>query len=152
QFIFQLSPDTTRTFLAEQFPVVDFSEEQVEAVNNKLEQALAEGQTQTRVVISDESVGLEQQIIAEASFEHRLQSPGAQLVLDALNSYEIGPDAQFSFLDFINELSIPEATDDELSEIASALYAMVLQTNFIVEERSIGTKIPVTIPLGQEAA
>lgn len=151
-FVFRLSPDTTRAFLTEQFPVVNFTDEQVKAVNNKIELALAEGQSQTRVVISDESIGLTPQKIAEASFAHNLQNPGVQEVLDSLNSYVIAPNSQFSFLTFINALEIQKMSDTELSEIASALYTLILQTNFIIEERSIGTKIPVTVPLGQEAA
>ncbi|WP_052131470.1 VanW family protein, partial [Planococcus sp. CAU13] len=151
-FIFKLSEDTTRTFLNRQFPVANFSNEDVLAINQKLELALQSGQALSRVTISDDTLGISFETVAETTWNHSFDSAGAQAVVDALGNYKIEAGAQFSFLDFINELQPAEVSDEDLTEIASILYASVLKTNFLVDERSIGTVIPVSVPLGHEAA
>src|SRR5690606_28706893 len=49
-------------------------------------------------------------------------------------------------------LELANVTDSELTQIASSIYAAVLQTNFSIEERSIGAAAPTAVPLGREAA
>lgn len=151
-FVYELSEDTTRTFLERQFPVAIFSAEDIRTINEKLELALQSGQTMSRVSISDDTLGVSYETVSEKAWKHSFDSDGAQEVVSALSDYKIEADTQFSFLDFINEMQPADVTDGDLSEIASVLYASVLKTNFHVDERSIGTAVPTSIPVGQEAA
>ncbi|WP_422123046.1 hypothetical protein DHX103_15090 [Planococcus sp. X10-3] len=151
-FVFQLSEGTTRTFLDRQFPVATFSAADVTAINEKLEIALQSGQPMTRVNISDDTLGVSYDTVSETGWNHSFSSSGAQDVVNALSNYTIEAGMQFSFLDFINEMQPANVTDEDLTEIASAVYATVLKTNFLIDERSIGTAVPTSIPLGQEAA
>lgn len=151
-FRFQLSPEATSAFLAEHFPVASFSEADVNSVNAKLEAALSGGQSQTRVVISDDTLAVDREVFASTSFTHDIESADGAIVASALNEFIIEPGMQFSFLDFIAELPLVDITDGELSQIASAVYSSVLQSNLTVDERSIGSAAPVSVPLGQEAA
>lgn len=151
-FVFQLSDATTQTFLAEQFPAAVFSTEQIQSVTAKLEESLQNGQAETRVTISDDNLSVEREVVSSVSFNHNLQSKGAQAALAALNGFQIAPNAQFSLIGFLDEQDLQQVSDQELTEIASAIYGVILQSNFIIDERSIGTKIPSSIPLGQEAA
>lgn len=151
-FIFQLSEDTTQTFLDRQFPVAGFSAADVASINEKLELALQSGQAMTRVTISDDTLGVSYETVSETAWNHSFSSSGAQEVVGALSNYRIEAGTQFSFLDFINEMQPADVSDEDLTEIASALYATVLKTNFMIDERSIGAAVPTSIPLGQEAA
>ncbi|MFD1030488.1 VanW family protein [Metaplanococcus flavidus] len=151
-FVFQLSEDTTRTFLNQQFPVAIFSADDVMAINEKLELALQSGQAQTTVTISDDTLSVSSETVSETSWNHSFTSSGAQEVVNALSNYTIEAGTQFSLLDFINEMQPADVTDEDLTEIASAIYTIVLQSNFLVDERSVGTTVPTSVPLGQEAA
>ncbi|WP_372869633.1 hypothetical protein [Planomicrobium okeanokoites] len=151
-FVFELSEDSTRTFLERQFPVAVFSAADITVINEKMELALQSGQAMSRVTISDDTLGVSYETVAETSWSHSFSSSGAQEVVKALSDYKIEAGTQFSFLDFINEMQPADVTDEDLTEIASAIYSSVLKTNFLVDERSIGTVVPTSIPLGQEAA
>ncbi len=151
-FRFQLSPDTTAAFLAKQFPVATFSEADVNAVNNKLAAALSDGQVQTRVTISDDTLAVDREVIASATFTHAIGSAEGSLIASELDGFVIEPGMQFSFLEFIETLPLIEITDEELTQIASAIYSSVLQSNLSVNERSIGSAVPLSVPIGQEAA
>lgn len=151
-FVFHLSTDTTRSFLAEHFPVAAFSEADVEAINGKLETALQAGQTKTQVAISDDSLSLNREKVADVVFPVTFSSLDSSVVIDALNGIQLAPGSQFSFLEFIAELPLTDISDGELTQIASSIYGALLQTNFQVDERSIGSQVPKSIPLGQEAA
>lgn len=151
-FIFGLSLDATREFLASQFPVALFSEPDVASINDKLEKALQAGQTKTKVAISDDSLSLDRVNIAGVVFPTKFSSLDSATVIDALNGIQIASETQFSFLDFIDELPLTDISNDELTQIASTIYGAILQTNFAIDERSIGTQLPSLIPAGQEAA
>lgn len=151
-FVYDLPSATTAKFLAEQFPVTAFSDADVELINQKLEEALASAQKQSSVIISDDSLGIQQEIVAEAAFTHGITSKDAFVIAEALNGFALEPGATFSFLDFIANVELSNITDAELSQMASAIYSAVLKTNLLVNERSIGATAPTAIPLGHEAA
>jgi len=151
-FVFGLSLDATREFLTSQFPVATFSEPDVATINNKLETALKAGQTKTKVSISDDSLSVNREKVVDVVFPTSLVSLDSATVIDALNGIQLAPETQFSFLDFIEELPLTDISDDELTQIASTIYGAVLQTNFLIDERSIGTQLPAFISAGQEAA
>lgn len=152
QFVYDLPAATTAKFLAEQFPVATFSDADVETINTKLEAALASGQKQSRVTISDDTLALQQETVSEAAFTHSIESKDAFVIAEALNGFVLEPGATFSFLDFLANVELSNITDAELSQMASAIYSAVLKTNLLVDERSIGATAPTAIPIGHEAA
>ncbi|MDN5709130.1 MAG: VanW family protein [Planococcus sp. (in: firmicutes)] len=151
-FVIDLPEAKTRSFLESNFPAAAFSETDVQNITLTLEQALASGQTETRVDISDDSLTVEKVIVSETSFPQDMESDGADLVIEALDGMQIAPESQFSLLAVLAELNAWDITDAELTEIASVVYSTVLKTNLLVDERSIGATQPASIPLGFEAA
>lgn len=151
-FVFSLSDAATQTFLAQNFPTVEFSDEQVQEISLKLEEGLKGGQARTVATISDDSSEAERAVVSAVNFPHDIQSKRAPEVFAALDGYQIAPNSQFSLIRFLDEMDLQEIPDQELTEIASAIYAVVLQSNFEIDERNIGTNVPANIPVGQEAA
>lgn len=151
-FVFKLSTDTTKKFLADRFPVVTFSQADVAAINQQLEQALQAGQTKTIVSISRDSLVVERENVADVVFPVTVTSDDSTTLIDALNGIQLAPGTQFSFLEFISELPLNKSSDEELTQIASTIYGALLQTNFLIDERSIGSTLPAQVPAGQEAA
>ncbi len=151
-FRFQLSPETTAAFLADQFPVAAFSEADVNAVNAKLAAALSNGQVETRVTISDDTLAVDREVFSSAAFTNTIGSAEGSTIASALDGFVIEPGMQFSFLEFVETLPLVEISDEELTQIASAIYSSVLQSNLSVDERSIGSAVPLAVPIGQEAA
>nr|WP_249222249.1 VanW family protein [Planococcus sp. MSAK28401] len=151
-FVFELPSSTTRSFLSEHFPVADFSEGDIDAINGKLETALQGGQIKTQVSISDDSLSIDREQLAAVAFPSTLLNEGSSVVIEALDGIQLAPESQFSFLEFVAGLPLNDVSDAQLTQIASAIYSTVLQTNFLIDERSIGSQVPDSIPLGQEAS
>lgn len=150
--LIELPESKTRSFLAKNFPGADFPDIDVQNITSSLEAALAAGQTETRIDISDDALSLNKTIVSETRFPHSLKSEEADAVIQALNGMAIAPGSQFSLLNVLTELDVWEISDKEMTEIASSIYASVLKTNLMVDERSIGTTQPKMVPLGLEAA
>ena len=151
-FVFELPATTTQAFLAQQFPVAAFSEADIDIINQKLETALQDGQTKTSVTISDDTLGVAREKVSDVVFPSTVSSKDSSTVIDALDGIQLAPGTRFSFLEFIGKLPLTDISDGELTEIASAIYGAMLKTNFLVDERSIGSQVPALIPVGQEAA
>ncbi len=151
-FVFDLSESTTRSFLKKQFTDVPFTEADIANIHQQLETALEGGQSVTRVNISSDSLEMQSTEVAQSSFSSSINSIGADELIDALDGTVIGPNESFAFLPMLEELTLLEATDAELTEIASAIYGAVLRTNFFIEQRSIGEQVPKNVPIGEEAA
>lgn len=62
---------------------------------------------------------------------------------------EIGPLSQFSFLAYVEEIGTVSSLS--LSKLASAVYEVVLPTNFSIIERHISNELPAYTSLGFEA-
>ncbi len=59
--------------------------------------------------------------------------------------------ANFSLLEYLSEEGNNQITDDTLSKVATALYSVILPTNFTVLERHISKELPDYAKLGYEA-
>ncbi len=151
-FVFDLPESTTRSFLKKQFTDVPFTEADIAVVHQQLETALEGGQSVTRVDISNDALEMQPVEVAQSSFPHSINSIGAKELIETLNGTVIGPNESFGFLPKLEELSLLDASDAELTEIASAIYGAVLRTNFLIEQRSIGEQMPENVPAGEEAA
>ncbi|MEK6190494.1 MAG: VanW family protein [Carnobacterium alterfunditum] len=150
-FVFDLDSNVTEKFLTNNFPVVTFSEAEIEKITADLELALQSGLEKTHVVISDDALSVDRAIVSEVTFPARSSSEGFSSVVEAIDEIQLAPEETFSFLDFVNALGPVGVSDAELTDIASTLYAAVLKTNFSINERSIGTTMPEKDRLGQEA-
>ncbi|RLJ87230.1 VanW family protein [Planococcus citreus] len=151
-FVFDLSETTTRSFLKKQFTDVPFTEADIANIHQQLETALEGGQSVTRVDISSDSLEMSPEEVAQSSFSHSINSAGAEELIEVIDGTVIAPGEQFDFLSKLEELALLDATDAELTEIASAIYGAILRTNFLIEQRSIGEQVPENVPAGEEAA
>lgn len=150
-FLYNLQEKTTESFLNENFPRVEFSAVEVQKLTVKLEEALQADLEKTRVTISDDSLDVEHETVSKVIFPQISTNESMAAVVAAINGVQIAPGEKFSFLTLINELKPIGVSDSELTEIASAIYSVVLKTNFKIEERSIGNQIPEKIAVGEEA-
>lgn len=151
-FVFQLQDRVTERFLAEEFSLAELSKAETERINDELEQALQSGLEKTHVILGTDALAVNREIVSEASYPLESNSEGLMEMMASLNEVQIAPGAKFSFLDFISELDNVQVTDEELTGVASAIYSAVLQTNFSINERSIGTVLPEDDQAGYEAA
>ncbi|WP_088007245.1 VanW family protein [Indiicoccus explosivorum] len=143
-----VSEEATATFLAQNFPVLSFTDEEVTAINSVLAEALGSGKH--RVSISTDEAGFPRELVAETAFPS-VSGEAAELA-KAIDGMEIAPLGSFSLLEVVENGNFATIGDEAFTEVASALYNLVLKTNFIVEQRSIGADVPDNIPLGFEAA
>lgn len=150
--LIELPESKTRDFLSKSFPRVDFPETDIQHITSSLEESLAAGQLETRIDISDDTLSLNKTIVSETSVPHELKSEEADLVIEALNGMSIAPGSQFSLLNVLAEVDVWDLSDKEMTEIASSIYASVLKTNLLIDERSISSSLPKAVPLGFEAA
>lgn len=151
-FVFDFSESTTRSFLKKQFVDVPFTEADIATIHQQLETALGEGLAVTSVDISNDALEIQPVEVAQSNFSHDINSVGAKELIEAIDGTVIGPYESFTFLPNLAELTLLDATDAELTEIASAIYGAVLRTNFLIEQRSVGEQLPKNVPGGEEAA
>ncbi|MBO0601334.1 hypothetical protein I2483_06645 [Sporosarcina sp. E16_3] len=146
-----VSVDGLRTILAQQFSAILFSEESIQSIATGIERELENGIMPLNVHITDYSDFTEIEI---ATSSIAITEPSTLLmnVINALNGTEISSFATFSLVDFIKSKEIGHVSDEELTVLASVLYATILQTNFVVDERNIGSTLASSAEPGFEAA
>jgi len=151
---FDVTEEAVGTFLNQQFPPFIFSEEEVTTVTGTIRQHLALGRKDQIVDITDALVASStiETTITNVTFDNAEISEGMRTLIFALDGYKINPKSTFSFLEFVEGMDASAVTESDLTTVASILYASILQTNFSVDERSIGPIIPVTVPLGLESS
>ncbi|WP_019413851.1 VanW family protein [Paenisporosarcina sp. TG20] len=151
---FDVSDESVGTFLHQQFSPMSFNDEQITSVTELIREHLATGRKEQTVDISNalyaSSSALE--MITNVSFNNIETTAGIQNLMFALDGYVINPLTTFSLLEFIESVDIGLVTEQDLTTLASILYASVLQTNFGVDERSIGPTVPTSVPLGFDAS
>ena len=90
--------------------------------------------------------------IASSSIEINDLSSSFRKAIQALDGTELASFSSFSLLEQISESDIGPISDRELTILASALYATILETNFEVDERNIGSELSPFVEPGFEAA
>ena len=146
-----ISVDGLRTILSQQFSSILFTDDSIQSIATGIERELETGIMPLTVHITDYSDFTEIEI---ATSSIAITEPSATFInlIDALNGAEIPSLATFSLFDFIKSNEIGRVSDEELTVLASVLYATILQTNFVIDERNIGSMLaPLTEP-GFEAA
>ena len=144
-----------RTLLEQNLGKLNLTDGEVSAITEGIERRLRNGTMPARIQISEfvDAGRLEgDTVAASASFDSQTVTEGFLNGLGALNGVEISGGATVSFLQLMESLDTGSLTKDEMTRIASLLYATVLNTNFTIDERSISNRLPDGIPLGFEAA
>lgn len=150
---FDVTKESVGTFLNQQFSPFVFSDEEILSATEAIRVELASGRKDQTIDISSALFASKtaEATITDVTFDAIEPSVGLQNLLLTLDGYTINPLTTFSLLEFIETADVGVVTEQDLSTVASILYASVLQTNFGVDERSIGPIIPTTVPLGFEA-
>lgn len=150
---FDVTEESVGTFLIQQFAPFVFSDEEIASATDAIRVQLSSGRKDQTIDISSAlfaSTTIEA-TVADVTFDAIETSVGIQNLLLALDGYAINPMTTFSLLEFIETTDVGIVTEQDLTTVASILYASVLQTNFGVDERSIGPTVPTTVPIGFEA-
>lgn len=88
--------------------------------------------------------------VATANYEMSHVSPSFSRAIKALNEVSIEPFETISLLELLTQPSI-SLTEEEMRVIASSLYTAVLQTNFTIDERTIGSSLSNHVKIGFDA-
>ncbi len=149
-----VSIDGLRTVLTQHFAPVEFDEDSLYSIALGIERELGAGIMPLTVYITDymEYPERKEEEIASSTLIVQNPSRSLQQLVQALDSTEIAPFSSFSLLDRMQEEGGSPVADGELTILASTLYALVLRTNFEVDERSIGNQLSPAVEPGFEAA
>ncbi|MGB2991142.1 MAG: VanW family protein, partial [Paenisporosarcina sp.] len=149
---FDVTEESVGTFLNQQFAPFVFSDDEILSATDAIRIQLASGRKDQTIDISNALLSTNTEAtVTDVTFDYVDISVGLQNLVLALDGYVIDPLTTFSLLEFIETADIGVVTEQDLTTVASILYASVLQTNFGVDERSIGPTVPTTVPLGFEA-
>lgn len=142
--------DGLRTILTQQFSSILFTDDSIQSIATGIERELGTGIMPLNIHITDYSdftIGE----IATSSIAVTEMSTSFMNVINALNGTEIASFETFSLVDFIKSKEIGVVSDEELTVLASVLYATILQTNFVIDERNIGSMLAPFAEPGFEA-
>lgn len=123
----------------------------------KLEQALislaAQLKSGTQTVKLEDylTVPPEEGTIAEATVKNIGQLQHLQRWVEQFPTIELAPYERFSILSFLKEHDEKAYPNETLSTIATALYAIILPTNFPIVERQTSRELPPYAQQGMEA-
>ncbi|WP_158282242.1 VanW family protein [Salipaludibacillus keqinensis] len=98
--------------------------------------------------VFEDQVDKEQQIQETSRF---IDSPLLEAVIHDLPTITIEADSRFSVLDTLEEARIDSVTEKPLSVLGSAIYELLLQSNFHLIERAQNDVMIDDIPLGYDA-
>ncbi|MDP4084548.1 MAG: VanW family protein [Bacillota bacterium] len=90
-------------------------------------------------------------IVSKTTMKIAGDSQELQLFLTSNSKIEIPAQSNFSLLDFLKNQKLEGISPETLSFIATAIYNVVLPTNFSINERDIGNTLPPYADLGFEA-
>jgi hypothetical protein len=99
-----------------------------------------------------EPVTSEQEVVLNSATLNVMDVPDdLQSFLTANPKIELPADSSFSLLDFLKKQKLETASAEALSIIGTGIYQAILPTNFMIEERNIGSELPAYAALGDEA-
>ena len=98
----------------------------------------------------DGDVG-EDEVIAEATVNVGDAATAIKELIPLIQPMEVKGETQFSLLQKMSELEGKKYNSDTLSRLATAIYGVVLPTNFTILERNISDQLPGYAKLGFEA-
>ncbi|PIC87236.1 hypothetical protein CSV72_04480 [Sporosarcina sp. P20a] len=149
-----VSREGLRTVMKQNFNSLTFSEDEVETIAAQIEVQLRSGIMPQQVYVANYIPELyeQKQVIASAAYEVDELAKGLHLLMEDLDGLEIQPNSSFSFREYLEGKESASATDLQMTIMASLLYKAALQTNWIMDERSISTELPAGVEPGFEAA
>ncbi|WP_153721343.1 VanW family protein [Sporosarcina cascadiensis] len=152
--IADVSRDGLRTVLKQNFDSLSFSEDEVDTVASKIEEYVRSGIMPQRIHLPEFIPNLysQTQTIATAYYQLSEVPKGIRLLMNDLDGTEIQPNSTFSFTEFLEGKESAAASDEEMTIMASILYAAALQTNWIIDERNISSELTAEVQPGFEAA
>ncbi|KGX88080.1 VanW family protein [Pontibacillus marinus] len=106
-----------------------------EPLHFSIYQYVEDGTTQLYEVVSEYSITLNEEMDVTD-------------LVNALNGAVVQNQTPFSLLSFVEE----EMDQPSLNAVATAVYGAILETNFIIKQRHISTKLPSYAELGKEAS
>ncbi|MFJ7637419.1 VanW family protein [Peribacillus sp. NPDC097225] len=98
----------------------------------------------------DGDVG-EDEVIAEATVNAGDAAMAIKELVPLIQPLEVKGETQFSLLQKMSELEGKKYNSDTLSRLATAIYGVILPTNFTILERNISDQLPGYAKLGFEA-
>ncbi|WP_162805734.1 VanW family protein [Sporosarcina sp. PTS2304] len=148
-----VSREGLRTVLKQNFSSLSFNDEEIENISSQIESQLRTGIMPQHIYLAQiiPDIYNQAQTIASASYATNEISQGLRLLINDLNEFEIEPNSTFSFQEFVSDKESVVAIDQDLSIMASLLYESALQTNWVIDERSIGNELTVGVEPGFEA-
>ena len=93
----------------------------------------------------------EDEVIAEATVNLGKAETAIKELIPLIQPIEVEGETQFSLLQKMSELEGKKYQPDTLSRLATAIYGVVLPTNFSILERNISNQLPGYAELGFEA-
>ncbi|MET3574634.1 hypothetical protein ACFFIY_11540 [Bhargavaea ullalensis] len=153
--VVHVKEEAVRTLLNQNFGMLDFTDDEVAAITSGIERRLRNGTMPANVQISDyldASRAEKVAAAAQATFSGMPVTEGLQNGLAAIEGYRIEGGSSVSFLRMMEDAHAGSLSEEEMTRLASLLYAAVLKTNFIIDERSISDRLPAGVPVGYEAA
>lgn len=151
--IVKVSETSLRAIVEQQLPFLSLSDKAIEELIKGIESRLKLGiYPQTIHVIDWIPVHeMNDEVIGRSAVKVNENSNDLRKLVHALHNYEIAANEHFSMLTFLEENHLQGVDDEEASIISSNLYAVILQTNFIIENRSIRNEKTDLVKLGFEA-
>lgn len=140
-------------FLKSLYPSINLEEFNVKALENEILNSAAvlePGDYQYRVENFNISVSLQEDAVIKES-PIVLNPQNDELEAFAGKTLKIEPKAHFSLLNSLKEEGLDTLPGQALNKIASAVYTVILPTNFTVLERHISNTLPAYAALGLEA-
>ena len=90
-------------------------------------------------------------VISESSIPYNENDFELSNWVEKFPQIEIKPETSFSLMQFLEENQVKDFSDESLSMIATAIYKVVLPTNFVITERHISRELPAYAEAGLEA-
>lgn len=138
----QVNRDDFQQAIAQLAPTLPESEELEEVLLTKV-QALT-----NLIEIKLDDYLIEEQVV-ESVATVQVPSTLRWAIEDNPMEISIPAGSSFSVNDFLQDVNLTDATS--LNLLSASIYQLILNTNFIIMERHIGTELPTDIPLGYEA-
>lgn len=143
-----------KTILNQQLASVPLSDSSIKAIASGIEKKLESGFMPINIFLIDyvNASDLQETQFANATISMSNPSKAVLDLIEKLDSIRIESNSTFSMLEFLTASGNGLLNDEELTQVASVLYATVLQTNFQIEQRTISSRLPQVIQPGFEAA
>lgn len=151
--IAHVNQEGLETVLRNELAILSLSDESIMAIAKGIEGELVTGIIPQTVDLVDYIQEEDKRMteVATATYDMSHVSPSFSRVIKALNEVMIEPFKTISLLELLTQSSVGALTEDEMHMIASSLYTAVLQTNFTIDERTIGSSLSNDVKIGFDA-